>query len=539
MATTSITDAVVVPQDPGTGISSNADPNSAAIAALLAKYQGGTYVPSDGGLGFTVDTNNNLLDVGQGYCFIVDDVSDTSNSRGSGGRPQVQSTTTSGYDTELPDATDTATNVYLVIVPTDYTGLSLDAGSNDVYLSVDVSGQNTATLEYGSSVTPSTPNIQLGTANSDDGGTTRPNDNVAIDARSVSADELLDADVAGAADNQILATDGNGNLVVQTQAEGPNPYDQAQSFTETDLTINHTNTQVADGSIELSGSQTSGNALIMWDKGVPTDIFEYDIATYTETPDGETVTVDVETAGFGTVDDFESGNLVVEADPWGDWSNDTGNLSAQQSTVLAGSWSGEFTSANENVNVDLVRNPAAQIRTVELLVQIDNQTGNGSDAHPIRIRSGSDLASGLQFNGDGSLQSPPGSDISGSWSAGTLYKVILKNHDYSADTYDLELIDEDASSTVVSETGLNFDTSVADADTIRIQNYTGASGGTVNVYLDAIQSNVFQTEFSDISRNFDISSISTDKNVKLRANLSRNDTSNNPTLDSAYRSWLV
>jgi len=57
-------------------------------------------------------------------------------------------------------------------------------------------------------------------------------------------------------------------------------------------------------------------------------------------------------------------------------------------------------------------------------------------------------------------------------------------------------------------------------------------GETVTVDVEDDSGNVL---FSDIGPNFDISTVDTSKNVTLRANLSRNDTANNPTLDYAAR----
>lgn len=58
---------------------------------------------------------------------------------------------------------------------------------------------------------------------------------------------------------------------------------------------------------------------------------------------------------------------------------------------------------------------------------------------------------------------------------------------------------------------------------------------TVTVDVEDSAGNVL---FSDISQNFDISTVDTTKNVALRANLSRADTANNPTLDYAARRYV-
>lgn len=173
MSTQTVTDAVVLPQDSGTGTSSKDDAISAAAAALLSRYNGGGD-KRERGLDFAnIDTTNETVDVTAGEAFIEDDSGSTSNERGSGGNPQIQSTSTSGYDTEIPE-----NNAYLVILPTDQTGLSLGTDNvNDVFLSVDPTNQNSVTLHFGNGIsTPSDPHVKLGTVDTSDGSTTRAND---------------------------------------------------------------------------------------------------------------------------------------------------------------------------------------------------------------------------------------------------------------------------------------------------------------------------------------------------------------------------
>lgn len=184
MATQALNDAVVDPQDPGTG-SPSPDPNAAAIQALARSHLQGSYVPPNGGLEFqAVDTANDQVDIAAGYCYIVDDISSTAGSRGSGGNPATQSTTTSGYDAELP-----ADPPYVVALPTATVDVGLDTDAvNDVYLSVDPTAQNSVTLHYGSAISaPSDPSLKLGTVDTSSGDTTRASDRPAVDARTVSA----------------------------------------------------------------------------------------------------------------------------------------------------------------------------------------------------------------------------------------------------------------------------------------------------------------------------------------------------------------
>jgi hypothetical protein len=206
MPTVTPSDAVCAPQDPGTGTSSNDDPNSAALAALVGSHEQGSYVPSDGGLTFAVDTGANELTIAQGYCYIEDDLSSTTNQRGSGGRAQLQSAVDAGYDTELPSGT---TQPYVVLLPSAVT-VGFDSGTNDVFVSVDPTAQNSVTITTGNGISaPSDPSLKLGTADAGTGDTTRANDNPTATFASVSAD---DADI-----NTLKA---GGSLSGPTASEG-------------------------------------------------------------------------------------------------------------------------------------------------------------------------------------------------------------------------------------------------------------------------------------------------------------------------------
>lgn len=175
MATTTVSDAVVVPQAKGTGLGSEDDNVDAASAALLAAHSGGEYVRL--GMGFTRDDTNNEIDVGAGFCYIIDDSTSTGGSRGSGGNAQIQSTSSSGYDTEIPDD-----QVYLVIFPTTASVSVSDATASDIWVNItDVTSNNAVELRSssggGTTSAPSDTFIKLGNiSDSGSGQATRSND---------------------------------------------------------------------------------------------------------------------------------------------------------------------------------------------------------------------------------------------------------------------------------------------------------------------------------------------------------------------------
>ncbi len=110
--------------------------------------------------------------------------------------------------------------------------------------------------------------------------------------------------------------------------------DEASTFTESDITISHTKTQVSNGSIEL-------------------------------VPDGV----------FAIVDDFEDGDTTINTPPWSGWD---GTLNTTTNTVLSGSVSATLSVSNNREFIDATRS-STTTDSLEFNVQLDNQTGNSSD----------------------------------------------------------------------------------------------------------------------------------------------------------------
>lgn len=220
MATTTVSDAVVVPQAMGTGLGSEDDNVDAGSAALLAEYIGGEYVGA--GMGFqNHDGANDTVDVGPGYCFVTDDSGSTGGSRGSGGNAQIQSTSSTGYDTEIPND-----QVYLVIVPTAVTVSCSDATLNQIWVNVtDVTSNNAVEVRSGggggTTTVPGDTYLKLGEANPDDAtADTRANDNPSLTLDELTTDELNNADIANAADGEVPTSDGAGNLAMEAGGSG-------------------------------------------------------------------------------------------------------------------------------------------------------------------------------------------------------------------------------------------------------------------------------------------------------------------------------
>jgi len=168
MTDTTISDALVAPQDDGTGVPDGSeDFTSAAYFQALSKYQGyDSYVGEDNTGSATlqfsnVDTSNEQVDVNSGYAYINE------------GNHIVQSAGQSTYDTTLPIETP-----YVVILPSSVTGLGLGTDNvNDLWLAVDPTSNDSVYIRHGNGLSaPSDPSVKLGTVDTSNGDTTRAND---------------------------------------------------------------------------------------------------------------------------------------------------------------------------------------------------------------------------------------------------------------------------------------------------------------------------------------------------------------------------
>lgn len=158
MVDTAITDAVVYPQDQGTGVTSaDADYKAAAADGLLAKNKGGEYIAN--GLDLSVDTVADTVSVAAGHAFIAE------------GGNTIHTGAASTYDKTLPAGSD---SVYTVVLPTAVTGLGLGVDvRNDVWLAVDPTANDSVYIRHGSGLAePTDPSIRLGTAHTGTGATT-------------------------------------------------------------------------------------------------------------------------------------------------------------------------------------------------------------------------------------------------------------------------------------------------------------------------------------------------------------------------------
>jgi len=277
------------------------------------------------------------------------------------------------------------------------------------------------------------------------------------------------------------------------------------------------------------------------------------------------------------VDDFESGDTVVENSNYNNWANSSGTFQAQQSVTLSGSFSGELRVDNNNATVSVTRTSGVKAKAVKLLINIGSDTGDSSDKVEITLRSSGGTTGAVLTLTDGTsgeIEDANGNAATATWEPGTTHTVEFTNIDYANDTYDVVFDGK----TIFSSTPFRF--SASDFGKFELANETFNSGSTRSVYLDDLEIDngtvptsgsvlvkfssgdediesydlaTFQRTLdgetvtvdvvdsngnvlkSDISKDEDISNIATSKDVQLRANLSRNNTSNNPTVDYLAR----
>jgi hypothetical protein len=174
MATTSVSDAVVFPQDDGTGVPAGSESyDSAGSFGALARNTGAEY--KEGATLSNLDTTNETVDVAAGVVYVRE------------GGNTVQSGAQNSYDTTLPEDM-----VYAVALPTSTT-VSLDTDTSaDLRLVVDPTSQDTVTIEHNTS--PTNPSLVIGTVDSSSGGTASGrNAGPIVNAEEINLDRVKDS----------------------------------------------------------------------------------------------------------------------------------------------------------------------------------------------------------------------------------------------------------------------------------------------------------------------------------------------------------
>ncbi|WP_330633735.1 hypothetical protein [Halocatena halophila] len=279
MTETTITDAIVWPEDQGTGAPvdiAEGDWASAAYLGSIARARGTSgYV--DAGIGLSYNPSDDTMDIGAGLAFV--------RYTGSSTIQLTSSSYDASWDRDL---------VFMVSVPA-VSNLSLDASAvNEIYLAIDPTVGDGARYRYGSAVSePANPHIKIGE----------------IDTAAETTTELARGPV-GSFDT-LSTTEIQGDIIAGdpalTDITGPNLFINGSG----QLTAANMRTDYLDDGTEVVSNSTAvnfgTNLSVTDDGGIPL-IDATDTNTHTSiSNDGTQVLSDVSDVNFGT-------NVEVSAD---------------------------------------------------------------------------------------------------------------------------------------------------------------------------------------------------------------------------------
>jgi hypothetical protein len=170
------------------------------------------------------------------------------------------------------------------------------------------------------------------------------------------------------------------------------------------------------------------------------------------------------------VDNFEDGDINISLkNNWSGWSGDTGSVTAQQSTVIEGSWSAEQSANGGTVkSVKATRDTSGTPTEVSSLFQVTNRNGVKSDQFQLFLKTGSQntIAVNLKGNGEMFITNGP---TSGSYNSNTPYIVRLYNIDWTNEQFDAEIKNYNDGTVVYSVSNNGFGAPASQADGIEIQ----------------------------------------------------------------------
>jgi hypothetical protein len=263
MTTTTVSDAVIIPQSQGTGLSSEAAPIDAGLMGVMARFRGdGAYVDTlyAGGIAFqNHDGSNNTVEVAPGAAWVTDGESATDGKRASDGSPKASiKQPPDEYNIDLPGPT-----YYLVVFPTAVT-IDVSSGTlNAVHIDLDVGANNGVAIEHddASAASPGATSLKIGETNPDDASAdTRANDDAQITARTLSANSATADDVtANDSLTDPASVSHGGELADDGDTQPPETHDNAahsSSYTTTNENVE--NFQTGGGSGTVPTSQGDG-----------------------------------------------------------------------------------------------------------------------------------------------------------------------------------------------------------------------------------------------------------------------------------------
>jgi len=216
-----MTNGLVFPEDKGTGApveSDEGDFGSGALFGTLANRRGGSSFVTKGSfdISVTVGSTDSTLALSEGLGQLTYD--------GSAEGVSVQDGSQQ-YSTSWPHKSG------VIAHSTGISDVTLETGSNDLYIFVDLTQQNGVYLRYGTSVAePSGPSVYLGTANSD-GSKNKVNDLPDDELKRLGLTELTGPIVGGSVVTSLL---GPGNAVENGELRSSYGTDERAHFGDSD-----------------------------------------------------------------------------------------------------------------------------------------------------------------------------------------------------------------------------------------------------------------------------------------------------------------
>ncbi|UBF22291.1 putative tail fiber protein [Halorubrum virus HRTV-11] len=275
---------------------------------------------------------------------------------------------------------------------------------------------------------------------------------------------------------------------------------------------------------------------------------------------------------------FDEAKINPNLKTW-EWTDSSG-LTAQNTTVISGTHSGEYSVAGTLDAITLKRE-APIIQDFETTFQVGSDTGNISDYSELIVKAqDGTLIGGVRFNdGNGSLvvlddARSPIENIQSAWSVGQNYSFEW-DWDFGNSQYDLYMNGALVGTYPVP-------TGVSDFGEFTVRQDNSSSGATRSVFIDDLHTGAREygeavitlpvpdsrieswdiirimrtsanesvvvdvedstgtTLLADVHSEDDLSAfVSASENFQLRAKFSRTNTANNPSLDGVYRRWTM
>jgi len=297
--------------------------------------------------------------------------------------------------------------------------------------------------------------------------------------------------VGGAISAVSLGDDGSGNLSfsfdsdtqlgtatsdIAVTVDGPNTTD-VYSFTRDDFSESGSGPYT----YALSATQAYGDG-----NGTYTAVVDTaNDSGGTNLANGESDTFDF--SSVTVVDDFEDNDITVAGNgAWTNgWAGSTGNFTATTTNAISGTYSGELSSSNEDVEVHATASSQQSPSRVNFSFYSSSRTGNSDDAFQLSFHNSATFVGQVNFKMDGSLLSD-GQDGNtqtdvGTWSDQTAIDISVRNIDYTNDEYDIYVDGSELTN------GTAFRQSISGFDEIRFRNFTAGSGGSATILVDDVE----------------------------------------------------